>query len=84
MGCCCPRYYCQRHRSHCSCLSPYPYLCRSCWEWGRGEGPPKDLAFPTEVGVLVVVVVEGAVLLRARSRTRRLVTRPSSCLAQSP
>jgi hypothetical protein len=76
--CCCCRCCC---RSRCSCLSPSPcpFPCRRCWCWGQeGEGPLEDMAVPAAAGV------EGALLLRARSRTRRPVPGPPSGPARSP
>jgi hypothetical protein len=85
--CCCCRCCCQSRRSRCSCLSPSPFpcLCRRCWCWGQeGEGPPEDMAVPTAAGVEAVAAAEGALLLRAWSRTRRPVPGPSSGPARSP
>jgi hypothetical protein len=48
------------------------------------EGPPEDTTFAATVGAVAVAVVEGALLLRERSRTRRLVPGPLSGPAQSP
>jgi hypothetical protein len=76
--CSCCRCCCWSHRSHCSCLSPFPCpspcLCRHCWGWGQegeGEGPLEGMAFPVVVGAEAVAAVEGALLLRAWSRTWR-------------
>jgi hypothetical protein len=79
--CCCQSRY--------SCLSPspcpYPCLCRRCWGWGQeGEGPPEGTVVPAVVGAKVVAEEEGALHLRARSRTRRPVPRPPSGPARSP
>jgi hypothetical protein len=87
--CCCCRCCCRSRRSRCSCLSPspcpFPCLCRRCWCWGQeGEGPPEDMAVPTTVGVEAAAAEEGALLLRARSRTRRPVPGLPSCPARSP
>jgi hypothetical protein len=75
--CSCCRCCCRSHRSRWSCLSPspcpFPCLCRRCWCWGlEGEGPPEDMAVPTVAGVEAAAAAEGALLLRARSRTRGL------------
>jgi hypothetical protein len=49
-----------------------------------GKGPLEDFTVLAEVGVVAAVVVEGALLVWAQSRTRRPVPRPPSCPAQSP
>jgi hypothetical protein len=49
-----------------------------------GEGPPEDMAVPAATDVEAAAVTEGALLLRARSRTRRHVPGPSSGSARSP
>jgi hypothetical protein len=85
--CCCCRCCCRSHRNRCSCLSPSPCpcLCRRCWCWGQeGEGPPEDMVVPTVAGVEAAAAAEGALLLRARSRTRRHVPGPPSGPARSP
>jgi hypothetical protein len=87
--CCCCHCCCRSRRSRCSCLSPsscpFPCLCRRCWCWGQeGEGPPEDMVVPTTAGVEAAAVAEGALLLRARSRTRRPVPGPPSGPARSP
>jgi hypothetical protein len=85
--CCCCRCCCRSHRSCCSCLSlsPCPCLCHRCWGWGHeGEGAPDNMAVPTAVGTEAVAIVEGALHLRAQSRTQRPVLGPLSGPAQSP
>jgi hypothetical protein len=81
--CCCCRCCCRSRRSHYSCLSPsscpFPCLCHRCWCWGQeGEGPPEDMAVPAMAGMEAAAAAESALLLRARSRTRRPVPRPPS------
>jgi hypothetical protein len=87
--CCCCRYCCRSRQSRCSYLSPSPFsftcLCRRCCCWGQeGEGPPEDMAVPTAVGMEAAAAMEGALLLRAWSRTRRPVPGPPSGPARSP
>jgi hypothetical protein len=81
--CCCCCCCCRSHRSRCSCLSPSPCLCRCCWGWGR-RGAPEDMAVPSATGVEAAAAAEGALLLRARSRTRRPIPGPPSGPARSP
>jgi hypothetical protein len=50
----------------------------------EGEGPPEDMAVPAATDVEAAAATEGALLLRARSRTRRPVPGPSSGPARSP
>jgi hypothetical protein len=85
--CCC--YYCRSHRSRCSCLSlylcPFPYLFHCCW--GReqeGEGPSEKMTAPVVVGVEAAATTEGALHLRALSRTWRPIPGPSSGPTQFP
>jgi hypothetical protein len=83
--CCC----CWSRRSRCSCLfpspCPFPCLCHRCWCWGQeGEGPPEDMVVPAAAGVEAAAATEGALLLRARSRTRRPIPGLPSGPARSP
>jgi hypothetical protein len=87
--CCCCRCCCRSHWSHCSYLSlfpcPYPCLCRRCWGWAQeGEGPLEDMVVDVVVGTEAAAAMEGALLLRAQSRTWRPVPRPLSGPAQPP
>jgi hypothetical protein len=52
--------------------------------WGRRGGPPEDTAVPTVVGAEAAAVAEGALHLRARSKTRRPIPGLPSGPAQSP
>jgi hypothetical protein len=55
------------------------------WWWGQeGEEAPEDMMVPAAVVTEAAAVAEGALLLRAWSRTRMPVPGPPSCPALSP
>jgi hypothetical protein len=51
---------------------------------GEGERPLEDMAVPAAVSAEAALAVEGALLLRAQSRTRKPIPGPPSGPAQSP
>jgi hypothetical protein len=87
--CYCHRCCCRSRQSYYSCLfpfpCPYPYLSRYCWGWGQeGEEPSQDTSVPAVVGTEAVATAEGALHLRAWSKTQRPIPGPPSGPARSP